>query len=285
MPNAASSVIPFKPHRILALGDAGGGKTTQICTLPRPTFVYFFDPNGLNSIQGQDVDYEEWLPESLPLSVFSLKKDGKKDPTKVPGSSIYQKWEQDFETKADTGFFRPYSSVCIDSCTTLLDAIMDRILVINGRAGQFPQQDDYGPQMVTFMNIMRTLTAMGKTVYVTGHLKTDKDEVLGRIIRLPLVTGQLREKLPLLFSDVVVCYAETDPTTKKAAWLLQTTPDKMTPRIRTSVKGLEPIEPITIDWTKPPTDQGIGGILKWEQKNLPAVNKTLSTPPNKVLVV
>lgn len=277
MPNAANTSIPFKPHRILALGDAGGGKTTQIITLPRPCFVYFFDPNGLNSIQGQDVDYEEWLPETLPLSVFSLKKDGKKDPTKVPGSSVYQKWEQDFEQKAAGGFFDRFNSVCIDSCTTLLDCIMDRILVINGRAGQFPQQDDYGPQMVTFMNIMRSLTAMGKTVYVTGHLKTDKDEVLGRIIRLPLVTGQLREKLPLLFSDVVVCYAETDPTTKKAAYLLQTTPDKMTPRIRTSVRGIDPIETITIDWNKDPTNQGIGGILRWEQKNLPIPNKIVST--------
>lgn len=268
MPNAKDSQAILKAHRILALGDAGGGKSTQIITLPRPTFAYFFDPNGLNSIQGHDVDYEEWLPEQLPISVFSLKKDGKKDPTKVPGSSVYQAWEQDFEQKMSTGFFDKYNTICLDSCTTLLDCIMDRILVINGRPGQFPQQDDYGPQMITFMNIMRTLTAMGKTIYVTGHLRTEKDEVLGRIIRLPLVTGQLREKLPLLFSDVLVFYAETDPTTKKAAWLVQTTPDKMTPRIRTSIKGLEPIETMSIDWTKPVEGQGIGGVLKWEAKNL-----------------
>lgn len=280
MPNAKSTSVPFKPHRILALGDAGGGKSTQIITLPRPSFAYFFDPNGLNSIQGHDVDYEEWLPETLPLSVFSLKKDGKKDPTKVPGSSVYQKWEQDFEAKAQSGFFEPYQSICIDSCTTLLDCIMDRILVINGRAGQFPQQDDYGPQMVTFMNIMRTLTALNKTIYVTGHLRTDKDEVLGRIIRLPLVTGQLREKLPLLFSDVLVFSAETDATSRKATWQIQTTPDKMTPRVRTSIKGLEPIESVTLDWSekeKPMLSQGIGGILKWEQKNLLLKSETAVT--------
>lgn len=268
MLNAKSSEVPFKPHRILALGDAGGGKSTQITTLPRPCFTYFFDPNGLNSIQGHDVDYEEWLPENLPMSVFSLKKEGKKDPTKQPGSSVYQRWEQDFEAKVAAGFFTPYKTICLDSCTTLLDCIMDRILVINGRPGQFPQQDDYGPQMVTFMNIMRTLTAMEKTIYVTGHLRTDKDEVLGRIIRLPLVTGQLREKLPLLFSDVLVFYADTDPTSKKASYNVQTTPDKMTPRIRTSIKALEPIEPMTLDWAKPLDSQGMGGILKWEQKNL-----------------
>lgn len=278
MPNA-KDYAEFKPHRILALGDAGGGKTTQIQTLPKPCFAYLFDPNGLNSIQGSDVDYEEWLVESLPLAAFSLKKDVKGDKATNPkGSSVYLDWEKSFEEKLAGGFFERYQSICMDSATTLLDLIMDRILTINGRPGQFPQQDDYGPQMITFMNIVRVLTGIRKTIYFTGHLRTDKDEVLGRIIRLPMVTGQLREKLPLLFSDVMVFFAETDPTSKKASWLVQTTPDKMTPRIRTAIKGLEPIENVTLDWTKPLDSQGLGGILKWEQKNLPTPPKIVSSP-------
>lgn len=266
MPNASQVHIEVRPHRILALGDAGGGKTTQIITLPKPVFVYLFDPNGLNSIQGQDVDYEEFLPESLPMSAFSLDKDKKAGKSHSAKAESYNRWERDFDDRVRSGFFNSYKTICLDSCTTLLDLIMDQILTINGRYGQFPQQDDYGPQMVTFMNIMRTLSSWGdKTIYVTGHLKTDKDEALGRILRLPLVTGQLREKLPLLFSDVLVFYAETDPTSKVAKYLVQTTPDKMTPRIRTSIKGLEPVEDVTLDWSKPMDNQGIGGILNWER--------------------
>lgn len=253
-----------KPHRILALGDAGGGKTTQMCTLPRPCFAYLFDPNALNSLMGQDIDYEEWLPESLPLGVASLSKGGKSDIRNPTGSDVYKRWEDDFTKKLNSDFFDTYQTLCLDSCTTLLELIMDRILTLNGRPGQFPQQDDYGPQMITFMNIIRTLTSMNKLVYVTGHLKTDKDEVLGRIMRLPLVTGQLREKLPLLFSDVLVFYAETDAQTKQAAYMMQTTPDKITPRIRTAIRGLEPIEDVTIDWSKSPLGQGVGGVLAWE---------------------
>jgi hypothetical protein len=268
MMNAKDSHPGTKPHRILGLGDAGGGKSTQIITLPRPCFVYFFDPNGLNSIQGQDVDYEEWLPGHLPMAAFSLSKERQEGKQGRAGSTAYEEWERDFDVKAKAGFFEPYKTICIDSCTTLLELIMDRILTINGRPGQFPLQDDYGPQMVTFMNIMRTLTQLNKTVYVTGHLRTDKDEVLGRIIRLPLVTGQLREKLPLLFSDVLVFYAETDTQTRKAEWLVQTTPDKMTPRIRTAIRGLEPIETMTINWKESVLGQGLGGILNWEKKQL-----------------
>ncbi len=268
MPNAKDANPEFKPHRILALGDAGGGKTTQIVTLPRPAFVYFFDPNGLNSIQGQDVDYEEWLPDQVPMSAHSLSKDKKEGKGSTLKSSAYNEWEKSVDEKLRGGFFDPYKTICFDSCTTLLDLIMDQILTINGRYGQFPQQDDYGPQMVTFMNIMRTFTALKKTIYVTGHLRTDKDETLGRILRLPLVTGQLREKLPLLFSDVLVFYAETDSQSKVAKYLIQTTPDKMTPRIRTAVKGLEPIEDVTINWSEPVEGQGIGGILNWERKQL-----------------
>lgn len=271
MPNGKDANPTVKPHRILALGDAGGGKTTQIVTLPRPCFTYFFDPNGVNSIQGQDVDYEEFLVEQLPLSAFSLDKTKTQGKAGRVDSKVYDNWEQHFEDNKAAGYFDKYNTICLDSCTTLLDLIMDRILTINGRPGLFPQQDDYGPQMITFMNIMRSLTAMNKTVYVTGHLKTDKDEVLGRILRLPLVTGQLREKLPLLFSDVLVFYADTDLASKKAKYLIQTTPDKMTPRIRTAIKGLEPVEDVTIDWDEkedPITSQGIGGILNWEKKKL-----------------
>lgn len=268
MPNARDSNPELKPHRILALGDAGGGKTTQICTLPKPAFAYFFDPNGLNSVQGQDVDYEEWLPDQLPLSAFSLSKSNVVGKGSSLKASRYSAWEKDVEEKLRNGFFDKYQTIAIDSCTTLLDLIMDQILTINNRYGQFPQQDDYGPQMITFMNIMRTFSALHKTIYVTGHLRTDKDETLGRILRLPLVTGQLREKLPLLFSDVLVFYAETDPTTKQAKYLVQTTPDKMTPRIRTAIKGLEPVEDVTIDWTQDISTEGFGGILNWERKQL-----------------
>src|SRR3989304_7354481 len=109
-------------------------------------------------------------------------------------SEVYLAWEKDFDERLSTGFFDDFDVIAIDSITTLLDLIMDRILAINGRAGSWPQQDDYGPTMVTFTNIVRTLTGMGKMVYFTGHLSLEKDELSQQIYRVPVMTGKLKDK-------------------------------------------------------------------------------------------
>jgi len=43
VPNA-TDITQHEPHRFFVYGDMGAGKTTQILTLPRPTFAYIFDP-------------------------------------------------------------------------------------------------------------------------------------------------------------------------------------------------------------------------------------------------
>ena len=276
MPNA-KDVKGIQPHKFLMLGSTGTGKTAQILTLPGKKFVYLFDPNALLTLRGYDIDYEEFLPTGVSLDLQSLKKgkDGAAaagdNVTGKRGSEVYMRWEQDFEEKKKSGFFDQYDVLGIDSCTTLLDLIMDRMLTINGRPGTFPQQDDWGPQMVAFTNIMRELTGLGKMIYLTGHLKMDKDELTQRVFRAPLFTGQLREKIPLLFSDIFVTEASTDDK-GKVSYVIRTTPDRYGTPIRTSIKGLESVENVTIDWSKQAVGQGLGGILNWEQKNLEIKN-------------
>lgn len=269
MPNAleASAV----QHRILNLGDTGSGKTTQLLTFSGKKFAYLFDPNAVLSLRGYDVDYEEFLPDKLNLAVHSLSKDTDKkvmgDKPTIRESQLYADWESDFNKRLMEGFFDKYDVIAIDSATTLLDLIMDRVMSINGRFGQWPQQDDYGPQMIAFINICRSLTGIGKMIYMTGHLDIRQDELTKRIFRKPMMTGRLATKIPLLFSDVFVSEASNDGK-GASTWLLQTVPDRMTTNVRTSVKGLEPFENVTIDWSKSPVGQGIGGILQWEQKQL-----------------
>jgi len=265
MPNATDAHETAQ-HKILVLGDTGSGKTTQLLTLPGKKFAYLFDSNAVLSLRGYDVEYEEYLPDRLSLAAGSLSK-GKGDKSKVAGSDLYQRWEQDFNEKLEKGFFDAYDVIGMDSCTTLLDLIMDRILTINGRFGQWPQQDDYGPQMITFTNICRNLVSLGKTVYFTGHLDMRQDELTKRVFRKPMMTGRLTTKIPLLFSDIFVSEASTDDD-GKVRYRIQTTPDRMTTCIRTAIRGLEPFEDVTIDFTKDPVGQGLGGLLNWEAKQL-----------------
>jgi hypothetical protein len=138
MPNAKESGS-IAPHRFLILGDTGSGKTTQILTLPGKKFMYLFDSNALLSLKGQDVDYEEFLPDKLNLNIKSLKKETGGDDLTKHKSDLYLQWQSDFEDKLKTGFFDQYSVIGMDSATTFLDLVMDRILTINGRYGvRFP---------------------------------------------------------------------------------------------------------------------------------------------------
>lgn len=265
MPNALNAK-GIMPHKFLLLGTTGTGKTSQFLTLPGKKFIYLFDPNALLTIRGHDVDYEEFYATDLSLDANSLKASvtGDKHMANVR-SDVYLNWEKDFEDKLTSGFFDAYDVIGMDSCTTLLDLIMDRILTINGRAGKWPQQDDYGPQMMTFTNIVRTMTGMGKMIFFTGHLSMEKDELTQKIYRVPVMTGKLKDKIPLLFSDIFATGVEQDAKWN-TTYTIQTVSDTRTPTVRCSIKGLSPLEDVTIDWEQSPVGQGIGGLLNWELK-------------------
>ncbi len=149
----------------------------------------------------------------------------------------------------------------MDSATTFLDLIMDRFLTINGRAGAWPQQDDYGPQMLAFTNVCRSLMSLNKYIFMTGHLETKQDALTQRIMRTPMMTGRLKTKIPLLFSDIFICEAENDGR-GVVKHKIQTVPDRMTTTVRSSIKGLGSFEDVTIDFAKPLEGQGIGKFLK-----------------------
>ena len=265
MPNAkdATGIIQ---HRILTLGDTGSGKTSQILTLPGRKYCYLFDSNALLSLRGYDVDYEEVLPSTVSAAASSLKK-GLGDKRGTVTSDVFQVFEAEFDERLKSSFFEPYDWICMDSSTTLLDLIMDRILTINGRFGQWPNVDDFGPQMLAFTNICRTLTGLGKSIYMTGHLETKQDQVTQKITTRPMMTGRLVGKIPLLFSDVFYTDAALDDK-GHVNYRIQTVPSGTNRNIRCSIKGLEPFEDVSIDFSKDPVGQGIGGILAWEQKQL-----------------
>lgn len=269
MPNAQDIEQTGMP-RVLVLGDTGSGKTTQFLTLEGKKFAFLFDPNASLSIRGYDIDFEEWLPQELAINLTSLKKDTREKqasysrprPEKAKaGAELYHKWENDFTEKYNSGFFDSYQWLAIDSFTTFSDMVMDGILSINGRAGQFPQEDDYPAQMTVLSNVIRTIVGMGIGIYVCGHNELRQDAVTHKIIKQPLMTGRLRTKLPLLFSEILQLEATADQA-GNVSYVCQTKPDRQNVLVRTSMKGVDYKEDVTIDLEKKVEGQGIAALME-----------------------
>lgn len=262
MPNAKDLKTGDSPKRFLLIGKFGAGKTTQLLTLPGKKFLYAFDPNTLSAIEGYDIDYESFLPDQLRMRPQPLKKDLQTKAARAVAPKAYLDWEKDFESRLANGFFEPYSWVGWDSWTTFADIIMDHLLFLAGRAGQFPQQDDWGPQMVTLNNIFRTAAGMGKGIFCTAHEELIKNEVSGQVQNQILITGKLRQRLPLLFSEILHCTCEIDRASKEPKYLVQTKPDRENPNCRTSMKGIEVFSDVTIRDFRRPEAYGLGALLK-----------------------
>jgi len=271
MPNARDA-IDSMTKKVFLLGDTGNGKTTQFLTLPGKKYIHLFDPNAINSLRGFDLDYDEYLPTAISSAVSSLSASKAPDKRSVSVSVVYQNFEQEFNQRIQEGFFDKYDWIGFDSATTLLDLIMDRVLTINGRFGQWPHEDDWGPQMIAFTNICRTVTAMGKNLFMTGHMQDKVNRKTGATRRIPMLTGQLSQKIPLLFSDVLGVDVDVDKLSDppRSVYKLYTVPTNEFTVVRTSIKGLEQVEDVTIDWKLPPEGQGLGGLLNWERRQLEA---------------
>ena len=253
-------------RKVMAIGPVGVGKTTQERTLPGKKFAYLFDPNARESLQGSDIDYLEFVPdkEELDLSVKALK-SGIADRTSkrsVIEATTYRQWEKDFEERLDNDFFDGYDWLIFDSLTTFSEIIMDRVQFINKRLGKHPEQADYTAEMNTMRNVFRKATSLKCNLYVTAHTEISKDDVVGRTYAQLVVTGKNRIRIPMRFSQIYGLEVETGSGSKGVKYTAHTVQDRMHPAVRTTVRGLQPVEDITIDWEKEKlAGQGLGGFV------------------------
>src|SRR3990172_5845417 len=272
--NAMPNAKDFKRGNRFSLalfGNTGSGKTTLYLSHPGRKFAYLFDPNALNSLAGQDITYEEFLPDVLNLGIVvqhgpwtpkvgTVKaKDKLTHP--VPTAETYVNWEADFYKRINDGFFKEVDLLVFDSLTTFQSMVLDRIMDIQGKLGQSPETDDYIAVVNTVANVFRTVTALNIDVIVTGHLYFVQDERSKQIFWQPVLTGKLRTRLPLLFSEVWATEAES-VADKTIRYTVQTRPDRTHQLVRSTWPNLEFKEDVTVDFSSPLTDQGLHHLMK-----------------------
>ncbi len=254
--NAQSGEIK---HRILMIGGTGTGKTSQLLTLSGRKFAYIFDPAGLSSLEGHDIDYATFFPlpgevDMAPRSILRKglqysDSDGKIEPT------LYNRWRVDINKRALDGFFDGYDIVAFDSLTMLSKAAYDRVLYLQRKVKREDERTDYRLAGEAITNAVQSITSIPCTIYCTVHDQKQKEEVA----RAPTIPGGSKTFIPRMFSDIFVTSIET--TKEGAKYMMQTRPDRRQTLVKTSVKGLELFEDVTIDFGRSPEGQGIGGIL------------------------
>ena len=266
MQNAKDMTDEDAVPRFLMAGPMGTGKTELFSTLPGKKFMYVFDPNAMLTLKGHDIEYEEFLADvtDVDFAAKTLKKDGPRDKasTKVEPKT-YMDWEADFVDRTESNWFKDNGIrwIGMDSFTSFAQCAMDRILFLNHRTGMQPQQDDWAAQINIITSVFRVLAAQKLGVYCTAHLDVKQHDLTKRISHQLVMTGQMRTRIPLLFSNVFICHADdVDGQTK---YEVQTRPDKDYETVRCGLKGLDKYEDVTIpSKVSNPEDYGLGALLK-----------------------
>ena len=259
----AKDVAGINHLSFLFVGGPGSGKTSLYWTLPGRGFIYIFDPNALASLEELDVDYEIFSPDLLDINVHPLSAKKHADTIVRPiEPKAYIKFEEVLDQHLDSGFLENYDWVGMDSFTTFSDAVMDRVSYVNDRFGKQPEMSDWSAQMMVVQGVARSITHRNKMFIATAHEEYKQDEKTKIILAQPWLTGKLKVRLPLLFSNIYRTVADD------GHFFIQTTPYAMHKYMRSSLKGLEPEIEVTIPVDPhsrrfvDPKQHGIGKLLR-----------------------
>lgn len=261
--NAKDAEVPAYEN-ILVVGDAGSGKSTLIRSLPGEKFAFIFDPNGLRALQGADVDYEEWLPEALEIdaTIKGFNKGAKPDdrPADTREPRVYVDFIESLVSKSKEGFFTHYDWVCFDSITLLQKACHDRQSYINNRYGKPEDIADYRIVGSKVSDLVRSSCSEKVNIYMTGHIDTWQDDKTKVITTQLALSGSAKKQVPLTMSNI--WRAECQSTEKQVKYVVQTRPaDRGLQTIRSSIRGMEMFEEVTIRDFNKPEESGVARLL------------------------
>lgn len=190
--------------KLLLCGPPGSAKTCAAVGFPYPMLVFDFDGK-INSAAAWYSEDKARLA-GIEVKSFSRRLDGS-DPVVELLAEVKELGEQQKRGEMK------YKTLVIDSATTFSSAVLNHIVKTNpgvkrpsSAQGVQPTPQDYGVLKREFAKLIPGLLSLPMNVVMTAHVKTDRSEVTGEILRSPIMDGSFAQELPIFFEEVYRTY-------------------------------------------------------------------------------
>lgn len=194
----------FKPSeflKVLLVGPPGTAKTCTAIGFPYPILALDFD-NKINSAAAWYAEDKERL-ENVDVRNLARRLDGSD-----PIADLNKIVTDELIPQQKAGAMK-YKTLVIDSATTFSAAVLHHIVKTNpgvkrvtSQQGVQPGMSDYGILRREFARLIPGLLSLPMNVVMTAHIKTDRSDLTGEIIRSPLMDGSFATELPVYWEEV-----------------------------------------------------------------------------------
>lgn len=232
-----SALVSRDPIRCLPYGVSGSAKTTLIGMMAlheelRPIYIFDFDLR-ISSLRVR-----------IPKDCWDFIESDPYRDSRVPGEAFTLA-----EYKIGQLDPKKFKTVAVDSGTFMGDAVMARVLALDGKSvTSTPQLQHYMQQMSLIRDFVSKCCAQNWNFIFTCHEASDKDEVTGRMFKNLALTGKLAEKLPGFFNEL--WHTEIRQRTGQEPEYVVRCKSDLLYSARTSFRSVEQIEAQDKIWPK-----------------------------------
>ena len=167
----------------LFYGDSGSGKTHLIGSFPTPLIMDM--DFGLETLVGQDIDYEEWY-------------------VRAGEEGWKTRWSELLDAVEKFSAKPTHETLAVDSLTTACDVVSAFVINKAGRsAASGIQFQDYSAIYNELTKLIVRLRRVPVNMILTAHEETVQDELTKRRAIRPLVIGKaFNPRLPIFFNNI-----------------------------------------------------------------------------------
>lgn len=219
-----SELNPSTRRTILAYGDSGTGKTVFALSAPGPHYV--FDVDGKLSSAAAFYSADKERLSAVEYDDYRMRNEADRPAQRFEAK--LREFEKQASEAGKTPF--PYATVILDSFTTFTDMMLREVVLANpmvqrtkSPTAHIPAMLDYRIQNIHIKQLLSRLLALPCNVIILAHIKTEKDELTGRIATMPNAPGGLAAYLPVVFEEVYRTYVEVKAN--KRHYMAQTQAD------------------------------------------------------------